>query len=70
LPGYGSENRFYVALTKKGDVYEAVLYLEDGDRMIEFAETDDYCNSLHMLRIKVKVKVNVVRRDTLPDGSC
>jgi hypothetical protein len=51
-------------------VYEAVLYLEDGDRMIEFAETDDYCNSLHMLRIKVKAKVNVVRRDTLPDGSC
>jgi hypothetical protein len=50
-------------------VYEAVLYLEDGDRMIEFAETDDYYNSLHMLRIKVKAKVNE-RRETLPDGSC
>ena len=79
MRGYETEKRFYIDLLKRDDVcetalkkdevYEAALYLQDGDRMIEFAVGPSHMRAIEKLQVRVSAKIREGRAPA-EDGSC
>ena len=54
---------------KKDEICEAALYLEDGDRMIEYAVGPNHMEAIEKLQVKVSAKIRE-SRTAVEDGSC
>jgi hypothetical protein len=59
LVGYSDERRFYIDLATSNRGYQAVLYLEEGNRIIEWADGQDRIEALAKLGQAARSKADM-----------